>query len=358
MFLSRISVASFATKSKKVVRRSKKRALKKPPGISMTTGPVGTKPTNANFYLFRNLISNRVICSPQFRINETHLWQIGSARNQLKLRPDHWTPFLILTGLTMRQQKIFINNLTLTKQKTGPKSETRLPLQRGSNQFPGWSISDDIKKAVKTVSETLFEMEKFQTTAGFKLMQDPVAIKKSKRALKQFMLQPAAKRRQWARQGLKPDLVPVYKTLGPLQEFKIVLHWARQEFQLLNEFPESVTHTTLELRKNRYPVIPGFDGRKNKDITLLSPPIKKLTIADFRKKPTTWKVKNKIVEKGTLFKYGSKNGKSFPILKTTRATSRFKHLREEKMRLRKEKEDLEKARSKKSKRKRQSNGSF
>ena len=122
------------------------------------------------------------------------------------------------------------------------------------------------------------------------------------------------------------------------QEVPMTIYWERDEYQSVVmpdlTWPEEIMHQRLKLYKNRYPLIPGLDRKTLKDSAhdvlqaqQQAKPI--ITRQDFLKKPSTWKVKNKVVAlPDVLHRYGSKNGKSFPIIKTTAESTRFRFIRQ------------------------------
>lgn len=52
-----------------------------------------------NVYLFRNIVTSKVVVSPWFRMHDSVLRQIGEHRPQLKVRRDHWVCYAVLSGL-------------------------------------------------------------------------------------------------------------------------------------------------------------------------------------------------------------------------------------------------------------------
>ena len=198
--------------------------------------------------------------------------QIGEHRPQLKIRHDHWVPFCVLTGLPTRSlaDEIISKCVTIHKQ---PLGYYRLPLSTVNGAFPGWKISEEIKTCTRALKSALEE---------------------------------------------QPEL-------------KVTLHWERLEFQEIvketnDAWPESVKHEKLELLRNRYPIVEGFDNKTRTDIMVEPEKPKPIPTSykDLMKKPKRWKARNIIPAEGQIHRYGSKFGKSFPILKKTALTSRYR----------------------------------
>jgi hypothetical protein len=207
--------------------------------------------------------------------------QIGEQRPQLKIRHDHWVPYCILTGLKNRTvaDDIIQKCVTIHKQ---PMGYYRLPLKNTENQntqFPGWTISESIKSTTNALCNAIQE-----------------------------------------------DSI---KSL--LENEKISLYWERDEFRFLIEkdkqdWPEFIVHEKLQLLRNRYPVVPGFDNKTRSDIFIEEVPETQVpnSYKDFMKKPQLWKIRNEVPKEGQVHRYGSKFGKRFPIMKKTASTSKYR----------------------------------
>lgn len=226
------------------------------------------------------MITQKVLVSPKFRMDSAILNQIGEHRNQLKIRHDHWVPFCIVSGLTDSSlvKDIIAKCVSINR---GPLPYYRLPLRPDkTTQFPGWVIPEQLKQKTWSLCDTL-ESEFFAQRFN--------------------------------------------------QGNELTLYWERDEYRFLVEevqrtWPEFVRHESLKLLRNRYPVVPGFDNKTRSDLYQeLSPePAPPTSFKDFLKKPTTWKVKNKIPETGQVHRYASKFGKKYPILKKTALTSKYR----------------------------------
>ncbi|KAI8893169.1 hypothetical protein BC833DRAFT_609341 [Globomyces pollinis-pini] len=241
----------------------------------------------ANVYFFRNMITNKVLVSPRFRMENSILNQTGEHRNQLKIRPDHYVPFCVITGLNPRIVDPLIKKCTTVFKQPISKKLFKFPVQHKSSwhsQFSGWKIPDEVK--VKTI------------------------------ALCKFLNKKSAE----------------------VDDLDIQLHWERDEYQFIPDeeklvWPTYIQHQKLILQRNRYPDVPGFNTKRRDDIyhhpIATKPKPTPLTPESFWSNKSTWKVKNKVPETGSasVHRYGSKFGKSFPILKKTEFTSRFAKLR-------------------------------
>lgn len=281
------------------------------------------------------MVSGQVVVSKTFQLdNACATKQLRMNRNQLVLRADHFVAFLVVTGLhsIAVQDKLFQRMLHLPKGQSekewalrnAPKSKksTNLPLKASSSSsadaktnpfmavFPGWSIPRQVKYSTIGLCKSLNRL------------LDPLSLREPPK---------------------KEDEVG-----------SVTVYWEREEYQgivdhLKNTWPDKVVHQPLKLVRNRYPVVPGFDGKERKDIVQIlgqdAETIRKqaqtvvVKRSDFKKKRTTWKVKNEIVKApNVLHRYASRNGKSYPIIKTTAETSRYRQQREAKQ------EEKEKAR--------------
>jgi hypothetical protein len=196
----------------------------------------------------------------------------------LKIRHDHWVPYCILSGLPDRSIADEIISQCV-KVYAQPLGYYRLPLKKTEGVFPGWRIPEQVISTTNSLCKALNE----------------------------------------------ESIVDKIKEAG------LTLHWERDEFQAVVEeekqaWPEYIKHEKLNLIRNRYPVVPGFDNKTRSDILQepLQAPTPPASYKDLMKKPKRWKVKNEIPKEGQIHRYGSKFGKTFPILKKTALTSRFR----------------------------------
>ncbi|KAJ3392053.1 hypothetical protein HDU92_008651 [Lobulomyces angularis] len=117
-----------------------------------------------NLYLFRNVLNSAVVVSPYYRITTKSLRQIRAHREQKNPRPDHWTPFLVLSGLTsVRIAEKLKNKILhlkknesdlLHRNKLGPGPKVRLPLTEQHQKEP-WTVPLDIRRKVKVLCKIL-----------------------------------------------------------------------------------------------------------------------------------------------------------------------------------------------------------
>ncbi|KAI8911504.1 hypothetical protein EDD86DRAFT_245786 [Gorgonomyces haynaldii] len=167
-----------------------------------------------NVYLFRNMITHKVLVSPKFYMADTILNQIGEHRSTLKLRRDHWVPFAVLTGLkTMQESEAITKGITSTYRFPGPFY--RLPLKPNPQdefpQFPGWKTPEQVQQKIEKLCQFLTE----------------------------------------------------YKS-----EDRLTLHWERDEYRYCNDnlvWPEYISHQKLDLVRNRFPKVPEFDLKNRED---------------------------------------------------------------------------------------------
>jgi hypothetical protein len=251
-------------------------------------------------------------------------------RSQVAVRPDHWVPFAVVSGLkTLAQQLTILSSTKKPKISPMGKKLTNLPLAKPRDEegkaiiFPGWKVSDQVKHATVGLLEGIQELEKRM------LHRLSVRNRRTERLL-------ATANESIAKKGSSKSLV-LRSEEEFRQQFRIVIHWEREEYQnLINSqekdqtqtWPECVEHQKLRLIKNRYPVVPGFSNKtRTEEVPAPVPTVVKTKTKRefFKKKQSTWKVKNdRVKAPDTLFRYGSKFGKSFPIIKRTAATSRYR----------------------------------
>ncbi len=154
------------------------------------------------------MLTEKVLVSPTFPIPDKLLKQIGEHRQQLKIRQDHHVPFAVVTGLTQKIQIAPTKGVKL-------KPYYRLPLPvRQEASYRKWQVPLQVRE--KTIS-----------------------------------------------------------LCKALDNQKVTIYWERMEYKYLVEddgllWPETVTHKQLILKRNRYPVVPGFCLKERKD--LAAPP--------------------------------------------------------------------------------------
>lgn len=109
-----------------------------------------------NVYLFRNITNHSVLISPYYRLQPKLLRQIRMDRPQLKIRPDHWTPFAILTGFKDLTSSTRLTTKTVHLDSTpgyGYSGKVRYPLP--TQHEVTWKIPDDIKSATIRLCKAL-----------------------------------------------------------------------------------------------------------------------------------------------------------------------------------------------------------
>ena len=204
------------------------------------------------------------------------LKQLGHVNPQTKIRHDHYVPFLILNGLERGQVDGLIKSIT--------KKSQLVPVQK-VDKFAGWSVPEQVKSKIKLLCKRL------QTMGG-------------------------------------PQ---VDAETGNMEKQPIKLYWERDEYQFVVEesdlqWPHLVEHLKLELVRNRYPNVPGYDMKNMRDLveyeavndinTSKNP---KFANTDPEKpwvvrKVKNWKIRNLVPAKGKVSHYQSLNGKRYPVM--------------------------------------------
>ncbi|KAJ3081053.1 hypothetical protein HK102_002613 [Quaeritorhiza haematococci] len=201
-----------------------------------------------NLYLFRNVITSKVLVSPTFKMESAILSQIREHRPELKIRPDHWTPFAVLTDLRKHQTAEMIQKriLDLTAPYAGmkgPAGRYRLPLP-GHDSTQGWRIPEEVRSKTIALCKVLNSPE-FTALEGTK-KEEAAAVEKPESTT-----------------DAPADLVEEEEFLDHTYR----IWWERDEYrhvvdeqQLL--WPDVVAHERLRLLRNRFPLVPGLNLRK------------------------------------------------------------------------------------------------
>ncbi|KAI8607177.1 hypothetical protein BC830DRAFT_1159374 [Chytriomyces sp. MP71] len=185
-----------------------------------------------NLYLFRHMITGKVVVSPKFQLESKLLSQIGEQRQSLQIRPDHFVPFSVVTGLRSASSAQTLLTKLAPNLALEPRSKTTLPLRappspprkrlpKGvfgpraadkADEWVGWTVPEPVKSASKRLCEALNE-----------------------------------------------------------ENGDVIVHWERDEFRRCADnaglvWPQNVAHKQLELFRNRFPLVPGLDRKTWTDV--------------------------------------------------------------------------------------------
>eukprot|EP00842_Homolaphlyctis_polyrhiza_P000372 jgi/Hompol1/1335/HPOL_002685-RA len=174
------------------------------------------------FTLKRNGISNEIPHIQHPKI----LNQIGEQRPQNKIRPDHWVPFLAVTGFKNADTVAELQATIAPPTKYfGPK--LRLPLPN-SNHFTGWKIPEQVKD---------------RTMALCRALESSALVRKEI-------------------YGDRAELASDDELRTMLPASQLAMWWERDEFRYIIDdenllWPDFVVHHKLQLSRGRYPVWPA-----------------------------------------------------------------------------------------------------
>ncbi|KAJ3054749.1 hypothetical protein HK097_000920 [Rhizophlyctis rosea] len=125
-----------------------------------------------NLYFFRHMITGKVLVSPYFQLikyggQPSLLNQIFEHRPQNHIRPDHWVPYAVLTGIKKPRTVLSIQSEVLGPRvrpdgKTGAysKSLSKLPLSRSGKKEPfeaEWTVPEMVKDRTVALCRALNE---------------------------------------------------------------------------------------------------------------------------------------------------------------------------------------------------------
>jgi hypothetical protein len=198
------------------------------------------------------------------------LKQIRENRSSLKLRPDHWVPFSVLTGIPDNSAQKTLFDLTAPKPLIhGPLPKYRLPLRpdaaspllaekrtrlKGERNFrpldksllwQPWTIPQDVKQKTVMLCRALNETD-VQELLHSKSLESTSSKSTLSSSTPQQTANPSSH----------------IQTESPLS---LTMYWERDEYRyvieersLLDEgeklvWPSFVQHARLELFRNRYP---------------------------------------------------------------------------------------------------------
>ncbi|KAI9365503.1 hypothetical protein DFJ73DRAFT_270383 [Zopfochytrium polystomum] len=87
-----------------------------------------TRARTFNLFLFRHIITGKVLVSPRFDLKDNLLNQIGEHRNSVKIRHDHWVPFSVVTGLPSPEIQDALTRHLLPRVYARPVAGQTFPL--------------------------------------------------------------------------------------------------------------------------------------------------------------------------------------------------------------------------------------
>lgn len=270
-----------------------------------------------SLYFFRHHITHKVLVSPRVLLEHTPhnrlLNQIGENRPQAKIRPDHWVPFAVLSGipnqaladriLKLVVPQIYDDGFWLKKQ-TFPVYPKRLAGEKqsgGPAEYLKWRIPDMVREKTVLLCEVL---NKPEITAELEMQSVLPETKDDKTEVgyrTSFLSIPFASsiaslfpkhllRRLFPKKVTRPSLPRVKRVYAPqdgppvaysplpvpddvysgASSSGITLHWEREEYQNLPleqnmMWPFYVQHKKLRLIRNSWPVVEDFDCLNHKD---------------------------------------------------------------------------------------------
>ncbi|KAJ1328373.1 hypothetical protein BSLG_010105 [Batrachochytrium salamandrivorans] len=194
-----------------------------------------------NLYLLRNVLTAKVLVSPSIKLDSKILAQIGEQRPQNKIRPDHWVPFLVVTGFKdARTVEGLQNAIAPPLAYYGPKE--RLPLSIKGSPFPGWSIPEKVtERTLSLCSELCRDRRVHNEVYGTGAVNRTLA--------KRVDSTLTSKSLDISEMG---DLEPI---------LSYTMWWERDEFRCIadttnNGWPSFVEHKKLKLQRGRFPIWP------------------------------------------------------------------------------------------------------
>lgn len=141
----------------------------------------------SKIFFFRHIINNSVIISKTDYLSKAHLPQVGLHRSGMKMRRDHWTPFLL-----------FESNQNLDKIYNDLYSDFKYPIGKIRYPLPikslVWTIPEEVESKILKL-HSLLENQSLDSVQG-------------------------------------------------------KMYWERLEYQKLAEWPGSISHDKLSLKKS------------------------------------------------------------------------------------------------------------
>ncbi|KXS17534.1 hypothetical protein M427DRAFT_121932 [Gonapodya prolifera JEL478] len=218
-----------------------------------------------NLYLFRNVLTSKVLLSTNY-ILKPHLYkQIGEHWPSHSIRPDHWVPFVVLTGIPSLDLAKHLQELVLSRKPAPPlpiasyrypiyKVPSRMLLEsEGKTATEGeeqpilsirpYAVPDDIRDRVSHLCEVLNEHGEGLKKANDKALARMTGATKNAR-------------------------VETNQSTTVAGAYPPSLYWERDEFRTVVAerqlfWPDWMSHYKLLLKRGRFPIdLPGYDSRR------------------------------------------------------------------------------------------------
>ncbi|KAI8837942.1 hypothetical protein BJ741DRAFT_602362 [Chytriomyces cf. hyalinus JEL632] len=190
-----------------------------------------------NLYLFRHMITNKVLVSPKFQLETPLLKQIGGHRSSLTIRRDHFVPFAVVSGIASAD-----NHAQLATQVPHPYTNV---LPKSLSKLPLSPLTVEQRAPRKKLPKGVFGLRKPEAADEWVKWQIPADVKE----------------RTWA----------LCDALNEIEGENVTVFWERDEYRRVVDeanlvWPEYVTHKALDLFRNRYPIVPGLDRKTWVDV--------------------------------------------------------------------------------------------
>ncbi|EGF80745.1 hypothetical protein BATDEDRAFT_88411 [Batrachochytrium dendrobatidis JAM81] len=199
-----------------------------------------------NLYLLRNVLTSKVLVSPSIKLDSKILAQIGEQRPQNKIRPDHWVPFLAVTGFKSAETVEALQTaIAPPLSYFGPKVQHPRPGQ--GKPLQGWKIPEQvIQRTFSLYTELLNNRKVHDEIFGAHNVSDVIAKRSDVEAK--------------SRAGLQ---VSEMEFLEPM--FSYTMWWERDEFRRIIEtstdgWPIFIEHKRLMLLRGRFPKFPESEN--------------------------------------------------------------------------------------------------
>ena len=267
------------------------------------------------------MLTNQVLVSPKFRMQDSILNQIGQHRNQLKVRHDHYVPFLIINGF---KNQLMINSIikNVTSLVKRPLPYVGLPKSKPMGKFEKWTVPEELKMVTVKVCN---ELNLLSTNAN-------ISFQNSTRIGSEASIQDIqdtsgeASMQSSTRNGSEASIQEAgTKSTLDGSENKIdelTMYWERDEYQFLIEslslsWPSFIKHEKLVLKRNRYPLVPGYNMKMQTEDYKVDDKDEEVKLGPemFVKQYKKWKIKNLVPKEGKVARYRSRGGKTYPVMK-------------------------------------------
>ncbi|KAJ3073247.1 hypothetical protein HDU98_001929 [Podochytrium sp. JEL0797] len=177
---------------------------------------------SSNLYLFRHMISGKVVTSGQFQLQPAQMVGLGT------IRRDHVVPFAVVSFGSAEAQQRVLARLATPAPRLLAKGQRSLPFS-----------------AAKTAPRAALAKGVFGVRA-------------------------AERADEWAPWTVPRHVasasIALCDALSAEDSAQATVRWERDEFrravdEVAKMWPENVRHESLVLFRNRYPVVPGLDRR-------------------------------------------------------------------------------------------------